>query len=64
MRLWVDRESPSVTANVELLDHLDDFKLETGNIGSDSLGTQEACRETTVLAPRTIYGQGMYNGWD
>lgn len=64
MRLRVDREGASVTANVELPDHLDNFKLETRDIGSDGLGAQESCCETTMLAPRTIYGQGMYNSWD
>lgn len=62
MWLWVDRESASATANVELLNHFDDFELEPRNIGSDGLGAQEACCETTVLAPSTINSQRMYNG--
>ena len=61
--MWrrVDRQSTCASADVKLSNHFDDFELETWDVGTNSLGAQEACCEATVLAPNIMRDQVQEN---
>ena len=50
-RLRVDRKSASISTDVKLLNHLNNFALQTGDIARHCLGGKESSRKTAVLTP-------------